>query len=219
MCLIYLLLNKYNGKIYIGQTWKSLQDRFNNGYGYINCVYLNNAIKKYGKDNFQYKILTVCGTQETANYWEDYFIERYGSRDAVIGYNIKEGGSNGRLSSQTIKKISKSLIGVNTWTKGRIVPQETKNRQSQSMIGKNVGNILTDETKKKISLSKIGKPSPNKGKVMSKETRQKMSTSQKGNSNKKNKIVSATGRAKMTKNSQKGKTWKLIDGKRVWQSK
>jgi hypothetical protein len=202
--------------IYIGQTWKSLQNRFNNGYGYINCVHLNNAIKKYGKDNFEYKILTVCGTQETADYWENYFIERYSSRDPIIGYNIKEGGSNGKLSPETKKKISESLIGVNTWTKGRAISQEAKDKHSQSMIGKNVGNILTDETKMKISLSKVGKPSPNKGNIMSEESRRKMSKSQKGNSNKKGKKVSEAGRSKMVKSGQKNKTWKLIDGKRVW---
>jgi group I intron endonuclease len=205
--------------IYIGQTWNSLQDRYNNGYGYINCIYLNNAIQKYGKDNFGYQILTVCGTQETANYWETYFINKFNSVDRAIGYNLRHGGSNGKLSPETKRKISESLIGVNTWAKGREVSQETKNKQSQSMIGKNLWNILTDDTKNKISLSKIGKPSPNKGNVLSEESRQKMSKSQQGNSNKKGKKVSEEGRTKMVRNGHGGQTWKLIDGKRVWISK
>lgn len=219
LCLIYLLLNKSNGMIYVGQTWQSLQDRYNNGYGYLNCRYLNNAMQKYGKNDFEYRVLTVCGTQETADYWETYFINKFNSTDRTIGYNLREGGSNGKLSPETKRKISESLIGVNTWTKGREVSQETKDKHSQSMIGKNVGNVLTPETKEKISVSKIGKPSPNKGKVMSEEVRQKMSDSQRGNSNKKNKKVSEAGRSKMIKNGQRGKTWKLIDGKRIWQSK
>lgn len=205
--------------IYIGQTWKSLLERFNNGYGYINCVYLNNAIKKYGKGNFEYKILTVCATQEVANYWENYFIIKFNSRDPNIGYNIKEGGSNGKLSLETKEKISQNLIGVNTWMRGKTLSQSTKDKMSKSMIGKNLGNVLSNKTKEKMSATKIGKPSPNKGKKMSEEARQNMAIAQIGNTNKKGKKVSEEGKANMTKNSHKGKTWILIDGKRVWISK
>ena len=50
-----------------------------------------------------------------------------------------------------------------------------------------------------ISLHKKGKSSPNKGRTFSKEWCKKMSDSHKGH-----------------KSALKGKTWKLIDGKRVW---
>ena len=215
-CTIYLLRNKCNNKIYIGQTWVSLQARFNNGYGYMNCYYLYNAIQKYGKDNFEYEVIAICSDQDTANYLEDYYINYYNGRDQKTGYNIKAGGSNGKLSEETKKKISESLMGVNTWTKGRPVSEETRQKHSRNMIGKNIGNILTEETKAKISLAKIGKPSPNKGKMMSNDTKQKMSEAQKGNHNKLGKKESKETRERKRKSSSKGKTWKIIDGKRVW---
>jgi hypothetical protein len=218
-CTIYLLRNKYNNKVYVGQTWVSLPDRFNNGYGYINCSYLYNAIQKYGKDNFEYEVIAICSDQNIANYLEDCYINFYHSRDQTYGYNIKTGGSNGKLSEETKKKISESLMGVNTWTKGRPVSEETRRKHSQNMIGKNVGNILSDETKKKMSVARKGKPSPNKGKVMSAESKQKMSESQKCNHNKLGKKESEETKARKRKSGPKGKTWKIIDGKRVWISK
>lgn len=134
LCLIYKLSNKINGKIYVGQTWKSLHSRWKNGAGYKNCIYLERAINKYGANNFTYEILTVCGTQKTADYWETYFIDRYHSLDRKIGYNIKSGGSTGKLSDETKKKLSDA----------------------------NIGKILTDEHKNKIGISNTGKKRSNK---------------------------------------------------------
>lgn len=105
--IIYLLVNKVNKKFYIGQTWQSLESRWERGNGYRSSTYLNNAIKKYGKENFEYKILTICYTQKDADYWENFYIKEYDSRNHKKGYNIKEGGSHGRLSEDTKIKLSK----------------------------------------------------------------------------------------------------------------
>ena len=58
------------------------------------------------------------------------------------------------------------------------------------------GRTFSEETKKKMSDAKKGKSSPRKGKTLSEDHRRKLSAA-----------------------SQKGKTWKLIDGKRAWFSK
>src|SRR5271166_766614 len=71
---IYLLKNKVNEKVYVGQTWTSLPTRWRSGWGYIGSTHLYNAIQKYGSDQFYYETLMFCGTQETADYWEQYFI-------------------------------------------------------------------------------------------------------------------------------------------------
>lgn len=59
---------------------------------------------------------------------------------------------------------------------------------------------------------------PNKGKHLSDEHRRKLSEAMKGNTHLKGHHHSAETRMKMSE-SHKGKTWKLIDGKRVWISK
>lgn len=113
-CTIYLLTNKINGKVYVGQTWQKLQYRFgNNGQGYVECTYLNNAIKKYGWEVFKHQILCTTTSQEEANEKEDFFIKLFDSRNSNFGYNIKEGGSNGKLSKETKQKLSIIFKGEN----------------------------------------------------------------------------------------------------------
>lgn len=126
--IIYALKNKINNKVYVGQTWQSLEDRWNRGHGYIGSLKLENAINKYGKENFYYEIITACGTQDAADYWEQYFIEKFGS--IKNGYNIAIGGARGvmqgrRHSPETIAKMSESHKG-NTAHLGIPHSEETK---------------------------------------------------------------------------------------------
>ena len=69
----------------------------------------------------------------------------------------------------------------------------------------NKGKHLSDETRRKLSEA-------NKGKKLSEEHRRKLSEANKG------KHHTEEWRRKSGE-SHKGKTWKLIDGKRVWISK
>jgi hypothetical protein len=78
---------------------------------------------------------------------------------------------------------------------------EIKNKISESKSGPknhNYGKKFTEEHKMKISKSL-------KGKIVSEETKNKMSISQIGNKN-------GVGK-------NKGKTWKTVNGKRVWMDK
>jgi predicted GIY-YIG superfamily endonuclease len=45
---IYMHKNKINGKIYIGQTRTSVNDRWQDGKGYKGCTLFDRAINKYG---------------------------------------------------------------------------------------------------------------------------------------------------------------------------
>src|ERR1700693_4599593 len=114
ICIIYKLINKINSKCYIGQTWQSLKIRWNRGHGYIGSKKIENAIQKYGKENFYYEIITLCGTQTAADYWEVFFIQKLDS--IKNGYNIAIGGANGVMhgrkhSPTSIAKMSKSHKG------------------------------------------------------------------------------------------------------------
>src|ERR1700690_4562563 len=92
-CLIYALKNRVNNKIYIGQTWRTLRERMSTGYE--KNLHLQRAMDLYGIDQFYYEILTITNTQEQADYWEIYFIERFDTLNGDNGYNLKEGGSHG----------------------------------------------------------------------------------------------------------------------------
>ena len=76
--------------------------------------------------------------------------------------------------------------------KGKLHTDETRRKMSES----HKGNQHTEETRRKLSEANKGKNNPFYGNQHTEETRRKMSESLKG--------------------KFKGKTWKLIDGKRVW---
>lgn len=133
ICKIYLLTNKINGKVYVGQTWRSFKHRFGvNGTGYKECTYLNKAIKKYGWENFDHKKLTVALIQNDADEAEDFFINLYKSKDSKYGYNIKSGGLNGKLSEETKKKLSILNKGENNKFFGKKHTEESKQKVSQN---------------------------------------------------------------------------------------
>lgn len=174
VCTIYIVTNKINGKQYVGQTWNTLRRRWTNHILNKGVIKLYNSIKKNGKDNFTIEMLTIAHTQDIANYWEDYFIKKY---DTIKhGFNIREGGSKGKASPFTKKKMS-------AWQ---------------------IGRKLTDEHKANISKARMGQKS-------SKETTKKLSIARKGNTN--------GFKPDHKSGNQKGKTWKLIEGKRVYSDK
>lgn len=91
---IYKHTNKANGKVYIGQTYTSLKNRFGkNGIRYEGCKAFYNAIQKYGWDNFEHEILEEnISNSELANKREMYYINLYKSTNSKYGYNIQDGG-------------------------------------------------------------------------------------------------------------------------------
>ena len=101
--LIYKVENKINGKIYIGQTIRTLEKRKSD---HINDTFkgsslpFHNAIKKYGQYNFGWKILEECNSIEELNEKEEYWIRKLNTI-SPNGYNLRYGGKNSRL----VKKL------------------------------------------------------------------------------------------------------------------
>lgn len=127
--IIYKITNKINSKIYIGQTIRSVESRWKSHCSVSSeCVYLSNAIKKYGKDNFEISILMQCVSKEELNENEKNFIKSLGSM-FPNGYNLREGGSDGIFSDETRDKMSKSHIG-NKSSLGYRQTSETKEKKS-----------------------------------------------------------------------------------------
>lgn len=152
--IVYLLRNTTNNKVYVGQTWRTLEERWDNGHGYKGGTHIGSAIRKYGEDKFYYEILTLCSTQEIADYWEDYFIQKYDSCNRDGGYNLRGGGSHGKLAEETKRKISIAASNPS---------DETRKKMSEAKKGK----PLDEMHKQKISQG-------NRGKKISEETKQKM---------------------------------------------
>lgn len=131
--IIYKILNIKNGKVYIGQTIK--QKGFNGRYDYSGVgaerVYkyysvrfksgkgvnehLYNSLNKYGIENFVVdEVFDVAFNKEELDFKEKYWIKYYNATDSDYGYNITDGGSNGKINKEARLKSSLSRIGKNT---------------------------------------------------------------------------------------------------------
>lgn len=106
---IYLLTCLVNGKKYVGQTVRALHGRL---YGHFNSpkhsktvrnsTPLSKAIKKYGKENFDSRLLCSCSSQKELDLMEDLYIVGLGTLvDGGRGYNLERGGANGKASEKT----------------------------------------------------------------------------------------------------------------------
>lgn len=158
-------LTSPSGKHYIGQTI-NLEDRkrsFYNPNKYYSGHKLDNAIKKYGVENFKYEIIIqIMDTnkiklRETLDELEIFYIEKYNSYKE--GYNMTLGGSGSTGCFQT--ENSRKLIS-----------DKAKGRKG-SMLGKH----LTEEQRKKVSdfaKTRTGDKNPFFGKSHSDETKRKI---------------------------------------------
>lgn len=92
---VYVYKNKLNGKMYVGQTCRTLKERAGkNGNLYYQCIHFGNAIKKYGWANFEVKIIFDNLTREKANEKEKQMIRLLRTCEESYGYNISAGGTD-----------------------------------------------------------------------------------------------------------------------------
>ena len=121
--IIYLIENVVNNKVYVGQTIRTLEQRWTahvqsmkNGNG---CPALMNAMLKYGVENFTIKQIDSASTKEELDKKETYWITKYNATNRRYGYNIAPGGEGGNtykhldeVRMRDIKyKISQSKLG------------------------------------------------------------------------------------------------------------
>ena len=166
MSIIYMYTFP-NGKIYIGKTKSSIDDRAGvNGVRYGNNTLVGRAIRKYGWINVNKTILIDGLSDEDANEKEKELIAKYNSTDKSIGYNLTNGGDGGAVRGHVVSEETRKKIGVGNSKalKGRKMPREVVEKIRES----NIGHDVSEETRKKISIANTGRH-PNA------ETRKKLS--------------------------------------------
>ena len=128
--IIYVIRNKVNNKLYIGQTTdkKGFNGRYRESGKGIEKVYnhykrkkyhdksynvhLLHSIEKYGFDAYAIdEKFDIAYSQEELNKLEYMYIEIYECRNINKGYNDRYGGNNGKLSEETKRKLSKVKKG------------------------------------------------------------------------------------------------------------
>ena len=108
MGCVYKITNKINGQIYIGKTKGKLKDRwYSHLYSYKKGknIYLYNAMRKYGVENFGIEtLIDGIETNIELNDIEKYYISFYNTFKGE-GYNLTKGGDGGNLNN-VIKAIN-----------------------------------------------------------------------------------------------------------------
>ena len=152
MGYIYKITNKVDNKIYVGQTLQDCELRWKQHLKKrSNCRYLSSAIKKYGADNFEFKL--VCITFDNKlNEMEIKYIEQYNSL-APNGYNLRLGGNSGRHHIETKQKISDTLktkfkngfIQSRPHQLGKPLSEIIKKKISESLKGRKISQTAIDK--------------------------------------------------------------------------
>ena len=75
---IYMIENRINGKLYIGQT-NNLSRRHKRHFSDLRAnvhpnPHLQHSFNKYGEENFNFKIILYC-EEDDLTYFEDFFIK------------------------------------------------------------------------------------------------------------------------------------------------
>lgn len=118
MYYIYCLTNKENGKKYIGQTnnikrrmCQHKNDSFNPNCKLKYDTILAKAIRKYGWNSFELKILSQNEDKNKANETEIYYIEKFNSFNGA-GYNASSGGEFGYIGRSYDSIVKESLLDI-----------------------------------------------------------------------------------------------------------
>lgn len=169
---IYKIISP-TGKVYIGQSWDI--DNRQRQYKNLKCKgqpALYNSILKYGFKNHSFDIVQTLPNDTKQNVLDEYeifFIEHYKQACCQL-LNIKGGGSHGKHSEETKKKVSEKSKGNKRWL-GKKHSESSKEKIRVYRIGKklsedhiaiikkvNTGNKYslgfkhTIETRRKLSL-------------------------------------------------------------------
>lgn len=140
---IYKLTCKTSGKCYVGQA-KKFMGKDDDKWGYIkrwkthvyeatsdkkdHCSVLNNAIRKYGKEDFIVELLCECQTNEEMDEKERHFISECNSL-VPNGYNLEKGGRKNRVfSKETRQRMSEAQ-------KGRKMTESTRQYCCKRQLG------------------------------------------------------------------------------------
>lgn len=192
MNIIYKATNNINGKIYIGQTSKTLRERkiaHRNRVNFGSKYHFHNAIRKYGFEVFEWEVLEERITDKIElDKLEIEYIKKFDS--IKNGYNISIGGGGGDTLTNHPKR-KEILKKMSDKQKGRKMKKSTKKKWYKKMYidnpnrfkGKNNpmhGKKLSESRKKQISKQQKGRISPMKGKHHSLKSKKKISDKLKG---------------------------------------
>jgi group I intron endonuclease len=171
--VIYKIYNNQTHKFYIGQSvdYKTRWRAHRNTAAYTedeSNMIIYKSIRKWGIENFDFKIIDYCFSYEEANKLESHYIAKHETYDIEKGYNMRLGGDSSPKIERRIKpeleaKILNAyldfsipipkileMFNIHTSTLYRVVHRN--DAPSRPNTGwKDRGLTHSDETKNKMS--------------------------------------------------------------------
>ena len=185
---LYKKTHRETGLQYLGKTMSA------DPYSYPGSgVYWTRHLELHG-NNVETEILRECQTEEELKEWGKYYSKFWNVVEDKNWANlIEEAGPGGAWSNESKKKLSQTK-------KQELAKLSSKENRRRILNSCSSPNSWTEARRKKISQALTGT-------VRSKETREKISKSQ----------ANKTAEEKLKcGDKNRGKTWKLVNGKRVW---
>jgi hypothetical protein len=225
---IYKIINKINNHWYLGKHNGS--DPNYMGSGKI----LKQAYKKYGLENFEKIILETCKTEDELNQREIFWINSTNAINDPNSYNLVDGGTGGDRSKYIpYDKIDRSNVNTNAavaWYHS-LSPEEKAEKHARTARRVAKGwyvSRVDDPTETYVhniaewcrgtgvgtgTVSEMNTPGHPLYQKQSKGWRIRRSDMPPlpPYENRRGKVV--------VDNGCKGRSWKLVDGKRVWYDK
>lgn len=146
MYVLYKIMCAANGKVYVGYTSKTAEERFNQhlrNARWKKKTALYDAIRAYGSENFSVETILECETHADACQHEIRLIAELSSL-LPLGYNMTHGGDGVPLTKEQRDAANAKKRGVcypkqleaNLRGKGRKVSEETRAKLSAARRGR-----------------------------------------------------------------------------------
>lgn len=141
--IIYKFTNIINGKVYIGQTSKTLDERIKGHLSKVkggSTTHIHNAIRKYGWNNFRAEIIDdTADCEDELDRLEKYYIAQYDSIN--VGYNLAPGGEDNCMDSDKVKQKHDFIMRT----------PEVRSKISASMKKRIAEHGISEEHRKHVS--------------------------------------------------------------------
>lgn len=174
-----------NGKTYVGQSWDIERRWYLYSIARTQSPKLKNALVKYSFDDIEKEIIEEVDATQEVMDKREIYWIKE-INSIENGYNLQEGGRGGHHSQESIEKMRKA-------NKGKRYSPDTEFKKGHRLTPEQQerASRKCSETKKGVPITESHKQALMKLKNLSEETKKKH------------------------KERYQGKTWKLIDGKRV----
>lgn len=138
-CGIYIIKNKINDKVYVGQSvdirirWYAHKQSAKNRGAQDADTHIHEAMRSYGIENFYLEILELCDYSKLSER-EIYWIEKYNSYEN--GYNMTRGGESNKGESNGRALLTESMVREIRAAYGNKIPFREVYEKYKNVISK-----------------------------------------------------------------------------------